>query len=128
MLVLGDEARENGLKYSLQQRLQVLYRKCGGKALEHLVFLNTNYRCHRDIVSFFNDLFFYKFKIKMNPYIDSQNPQVKYPLVFVCSSLTTTVDPEVEAELLLEQVKERQEGIDWQDICLTTATRTQVFL
>jgi hypothetical protein len=123
--VLGDEARENGLKYSLLQRLQVLYRKCGGKSLEHIVFLNTNYRCHRDIVKIFNELLFYNFKIKMSPH-DKSN-EVKCPLVFVCSSVTSTVDPEVEAQLLLKQVKERCEEIDWRDVCLTTATRTQVY-
>lgn len=129
LLVLGEEARENGLKYSLLQRLQVLYKKCGDKASKHMVSLNTNYRCHKDIVNIFNELFFYTSRIKMRPYNASERSQTKYPLVFVCSSLTSKVDYELakrEAQLLLQQVGERWDGTDPRTICLTTATRTQV--
>lgn len=104
MLVLGEEARENGLKYSLLERLQVLYRKCGGDALEHMVSLNTNYRCHEDIVRIPNELF-YDSKIETRPHNAILHPQAKFPLIFVCSSVTSSVDRNLEAELLLKQIR-----------------------
>lgn len=135
LLVLGDEARENGLKYSLLERLQDLYKKCGGEdALEHnMVELNTNYRCHRDIVKIPNELF-YGSKIKSRPHEASSHPKAKYPLLFVCSSLTSDVDNHLEANVILEQIEDftifhwpdRWGEWDLTKICLTTASKTQV--
>lgn len=124
--MLGDEARDNGLKYSLLQRLQVLYKKYGGIAEEHIVSLNTNYRCRREIVNLFNDLAFYESTIKMCPNY-SESYQAKYPLTFICSSITSTMNPKLEARLVLNEVEDfckvdRKSG----RICLATATRTQV--
>ena len=133
MLVLGDEARENGLKYSLQERLQNLYRRQGGLALYHMVSLNTNYRCHKSIIQIPNKLF-YESQIMSYPLKASPHPLAEFPLLFVCSSLTHEVDREVEASLLLEKVMyyimsnwpiqwgER----DWSNIGLVTSSRTQV--
>lgn len=133
LLVLGEQARENGLKYSLLERLKELYLQCGGNALHHMVSLNTNYRCRKEIVKIPSELF-YDSKIKMHPQNASAHPQAKYPLVFVCSSLTADVDPNLEAKLILQQIKHYVVSLwpvswgrqDLSKICLATASRTQV--
>lgn len=137
--MLGEEAREYGLKFSLLERLQDLYQQCGGNALEHMVSLNTNYRCHKEIVKIPSELF-YESKIKIRPQSASAHPQAKYPLVFVCSALTMGVDNKceanVEANVLLRQL-ENFVVLNWPDswgekdlskICLVTASRTQVLI
>lgn len=133
MLVLGEKARKNGLKYSLQERLQGLYKQCGGNALKHIVSLNTNYRCHEDIMKIPNELF-YGSKIKGNPLNALPHPGAKYPLIFVCSALTSKLECNLEAELLLKEVKRfmaswpSQWGYkDLSKIGLVTASRTQVY-
>ena len=133
--VLGNEARENGLRHSLQERLQSVYQKLGGLALEHMVSLNKNYRCHENIMQIPNELF-YDSKIKSSPELDAPlHHLTTFPLVFVCSSLVEEVDPHLEAELLLNSMqdyiisnwpKERWGKRDWNKICLTTALQTQV--
>ena len=132
LLVLGEEARENGLKYSLLQRLQNLYMQYGGTALQHLVSLNTNYRCHEDIVKIPNQLF-YDFEVKSFPHNASTHARAKYPLVFVCSSLVINADHKLEAKVLLKQAQKYISSwpYTWGDkdlkkICLATASRTQV--
>ena len=100
-----------------------------------MVSLNTNYRCHEDVMRIPNDLF-YDSKIKSCSQNASLHPQATYPLLFVCSSLTSDVDHHLEANLLLNQV--RRFVIDswpgcWGDedvkkVCLTTASQTQVFI
>lgn len=126
--MLGNEARENGLKYSLLERLRTLYEKCGDLALEHMVTLNTNYRCDSEVVKIPNELF-YESKIKTcahAPYSE--------PMKFVCSSLSAEVDHKLEAQVLLEQVKEfamSKWPLGWspeeqKSVCLATASRTQV--
>lgn len=132
LLVLGEEARENGLKYSLLERLEVLYKKCGGYALQHMVSLNTNYRCHEDIMKIPNELF-YESRIKLNTAV-STHPQAKYALMFICSSLTSNVDQYLEAELVLQQIKTllllnwpaKWGKRDLKKIGLVTASRVQV--
>ncbi len=131
--MLGKEARENGLKYSLQKRLQKLYRKLGGLALKHMVSLNTNYRCHENIIRISNTLF-YKGEIKSSALNAPPHHLAEFPLLFVCSSLTEEVDRDLEAKLLLDSMQhfilshwpdgwgER----DWNNICLTMASQTQV--
>ena len=132
--VLGDEARENGLKYSLQERLQKLYWELGGLALKHMVSLNTNYRCHEDIIQIPNTLF-YEGKIRSSALNAAPHHRAKFPLVFVCSSLSDEVDCDLEAKLLLDNMEQFvllnwPEGWgerDWNNICLTTASQTQVY-
>ena len=129
--MLGEEARENGLKYSLLERLQVLYNECGGQALDHMVSLNTNYRCHKDIVEIPNQLF-YENTIK-RPHHD-HNPGATFPLLFICSSISSTTDNNVEAQLILQQVEKftvHSWPSNWGErdltkICLVTASKTQV--
>ncbi len=135
LLVLGDEAREHGLKYSLLERLQLLYEKCGGDALQYMWFLNTNYRCHKDIMKIPNELF-YESTIKPHTIEACVHHLAEYPLVFVCSSLTLSVNGHLEARILLDSVKHFV-VVNWPKswgkknltrICLVTSTRTQVIL
>ncbi len=133
--MLGEAARENGFKYSLLERLQVLYKKHGGLALQHMVSLNTNYRCHKDLVKIPNELF-YESNIKScSPHDAFPHPKAAFPLIFVCSSLTAEVDCQLEAKILLEQVQyfamsHWPSSIwgkqDLQTIGLATASQTQV--
>ena len=131
--MLGKEARENGLKYSLLERLQILYKKCGDQALDHMVSLNTNYRCHPDIVNIPNQLF-YKNEIKPCPLNAHQHPAATFPLIFICSSINSTTDDELEAQLILQQVEKfavHSWPSNWGErdltkVCLVTASRTQV--
>ena len=131
--MLGAKARENGLKYSLLERLQDLYKSLGVLALQHMVSLNTNYRCHEEIVKIPNNLF-YKSKIQSRPIDAMPHPQARFPMIFVCSSLTEEVNSELEAQFLLEEVWNFVE-LKWpacwgtknfREICLATASRTQV--
>lgn len=133
MRVLGEEARENGLKYSLLERLQALYQKYGGCALRHMVSLNTNYRCHEDVMKIPNELF-YESKIKSHPQDAFPHHMAAYPLVFVCSSLTSEVNHELEAQLLLKEVERfviSNWPVNWgkkdpRKVCIVTPSRTQV--
>ena len=110
-----------------------MYQKCGGNALKHIVSLNTNYRCHEDVMRIPNDLF-YNSKIKSCSQSASLHPQATYPLLFVCSGLTSDVDHHLEANLLLEQIK-RFVIESWPECwgkqevertCLVTASQSQV--
>ena len=132
--MLGEEARENGLKYSLLERLQMLYEKCGGQALDYVVSLNTNYRCHKDIVEIPNQLFYENMiKRPLNAHHD-HHPDATFPLLFICSSISSTTDDELEAQLILQQVEKfavhswpsNWGKRDLTKICLVTASRPQV--
>ena len=131
--MLGEVARGNGLKCSLLERLQVLYNECGGQALNHMVSLNTNYRCHEDIMKIPNQLF-YEDKIKPRPFNAHHHPDAVFPLIFVCSSLGPTTDSKMEEQLVLQQAMKfavHSWPSDWgkrdlTKICLVSASRTQV--
>ena len=133
--MLGREARENGLKDSLLERLQQLYKELGDRALKHMVSLNTNYRCHPDIIKISRQLF-YRSKIISHPQNASVHPLAKHPLVFICSSLTVQAKSKLEARLLLGEV--RKYTSSWpacwgkkdgdKNICIVTASRTQVLM
>ena len=133
LLVLGEEARENGLKYSLMERLQELYKQFGGLAVQHMISLNTNYRCHKDLIQIPNDLF-YDSKIHSLPYDASPHPRAAFPLIFVCSSTTGQVNSQLEAQVLLEQVQyfavshwpTSWGARDLRKVCLATTSQTQV--
>ena len=130
---MGEEARENGLKYSLLERLCHLYMSLGDAALEHMVTLRNNYRCHADIMQLPNRLFYGN---TIEPHaLDAQlHPDFQYPLVFVCSSLNYEVDCKLEAKIVLEQLQsvvDRWPTKQWGErdltkVCLVTASRTQV--
>ena len=128
LLVLGDEARENGLKLSLLERLQILYRECGGLALDHMVSLYTNYRCREELIQIPNELF-YESKIKTKASSEMLPSSYPYPLKFVCSSITEETDPNCEALLLAEESRQfitSSRGHFVDEISAVTASRTQV--
>lgn len=103
MLVLGDEARDNGLKLSLLERLQMEYEKIGESAKEYLLTLSTNYRCHKSILAIPNQLFYSGLTSKAQK--ADPHPKALYPLLFICSNLTSDAcSPDIEASVLLEQV------------------------
>ena len=103
LLVLGDETRESGFKLSLLERLQLEYDKIGGPAKDYSVTLSTNYRCHKDIIAIPRELFYSELKGKARK--ADPHPKAPYPLLFVCSNLSSNVClPELEANVLLHQV------------------------
>lgn len=135
--MLGDEARENGFKLSLLERLQLQYDSIGGPAKVYSITLSTNYRCHRDILAIPHQLFYSGLKCKARK--SDTHPQAPYPLLFVCSNLTYDVcSSEVEAEVLLQQVNFfvqhwPSNNSSWGDynlqkIAVVTSTRPQVDL
>ena len=62
--MLGNETRESVFKLSLLVRRQIEYEKIGGPALDYLVTLSTNYRCHEDILAIPQQLFYSGLKSK----------------------------------------------------------------
>ena len=135
--MLGEEARDSGLKFSLLERLQKEYNKIGGRTNEYSMTLSTNYRCHKHILAIPHQLFYNGLKSKA--YKAIPHPQARYPLLFVCSNLTSNVlssTGDQEARLLLQQVntfagqhtwpQEQWGKYDLSSIAVVTATRTQV--
>jgi hypothetical protein len=81
----------------------VEYEKIGGLAKDCLLTLSTNYRCHEDILAIPHQLFYLGLKSKARQ--ASPHPKAAYPLLFVCSNVTSNVcSSEIEARILLEQV------------------------
>ena len=125
LLVLGEEAQENGLKGSLLERLQSHYKMAGDKAAVLKATLQTNFRCHECIVSFASRLF-YGSSVRTSQKCKriQPHPDFPYPLVFVCSSreeissYESSVN-EVEASLLLKKFMELS-------TCLQSATRSNI--
>ena len=133
LLVLGKEAHENGLQYSLLQRLHFLYGKLGDPALKHRVHLKTNYRCHPDIMTIPNFLF-YENEIIPRPLDAKTHSATPYPLLFICSSLKEEVDLSFEVKVLLQKMDElivRSWPKQWgrrnlSDTCFITSSHPQV--
>ena len=130
MLVLGDEAQENGLAVSLFERLHTLYGKLGGVARDHCATLVTNYRCHHGILELAEKLF-YK-SLKCNVPDSTAHPDAPYPLLFYCSSIDDKVQSvdstmnEQEAEIVLKLVAKFAKKWPTYQMCLMSTTRTQV--
>jgi len=138
LLVLGEEARENGLKYSIQERLENLYmsKDLAEIATSHIFHLNVNYRCHVEIMKILNNLF-YKKEIISKPMNANSHPMAPYPLLFVCSSLDTQMEPWKEAKILLDVLQksvienwpEKEWGVkNLSNVSVIAASRTQVLL
>ncbi len=135
LLVLGEEARENGLKYSLLERLLKLYKSqnLADFAKYHMFDLNVNYRCHANIMNIPNKLF-YSSKIIPMPVDALSHPRAPFPLIFVCSSLSHEAEPWLEARVLLDILEDmviRSWPSSWgptnlHDVALIAASRTQV--
>ena len=136
LLVLGEEARENGLKYSIQERLENLYmsKDLAETAASHIFHLNVNYRCHGKIMKILNNLF-YKNEITSSPVNAKCHPMAPYPLLFLCSSLSGQMEPWNEARIVLNILQnlviENWPKEEWghkklSDVSVIAASRTQV--
>lgn len=133
LLVLGEEARENGLKYSLLERLKMKYDELGGLANEYSLALNINHRCHEDILKIPIELFY---GLIWTTATAVPHPLAQHPLIFVCSSvsLTSNADDREVLLLLTQATKYVSEGAwpkewgayDQKKICIATSTRAQV--
>ena len=139
MLVLGDEAQENGLAVSLLERLHTLYGKLGEVAGDHCATLVTNYRCHHGILKLAEKLF-YDLALKCKVSDGTTHPAAPYPLQFYCSSIDDKVQSidssmnEQEAEITLKLVAEFAKKwpiaswgqLDISQMCFMSPTRSQV--
>jgi len=137
MLVLGDEAQENGLAVSLLERLHSRYRRLGKIAENHCATLVTNYRCHGGILELAGMFYNLALKCKIPP--SSAHPAAPYPLLFYCSSINDKVQlidstmNEQEAEIMLRLVAEFAKRwpnswgkVDLSQLCFMSPTRSQV--
>ena len=136
MLVLGDEARENGLAVSLLERLHGLYEKLREATRNHCVNLVTNYRCHQGILELAEKLF-YKLPLNCKIPKSSAHPDAPYPLLFFCSSIddkaqsnTNKQEAEIALKLVAKFAKqwptERWGRLDLSQMCFMSPTRSQV--
>ena len=139
MLVLGDEAQENGLAVSLLERLHRLYGKLGKVARNHCATLVTNYRCHHGILKLAEKLF-YDLELKCQVPDSTAHPAAPYPLLFYCSSIDNKVQSidstinEQEAEITLKLATEFAKRwpsaswgpVDLSQMCYISSTRSQV--
>ena len=110
----------------------MIYEKSGAPAKDYLVTLSTNYRCHKDILAIPHQLFYTGLKCKAKK--ADPHPKAPYPVLFVCSNLTTNIcSPDIEAEVLLDQVNIFVQ--DWptswgdhklEEIAVVTSTHPQV--
>ena len=108
-------------------------------AASHIFHLNVNYRCHGEIMKILNNLF-YKKEIISNPVNAKCHPKAPYPLLFVCSSLSSgpvssPMESQKEAHIVLdflqELVIENWPKAEWgdknlSDVSVIAASRTQV--
>ena len=139
LLVLGEQPRGKGLSVSLLERLEKHYQQVGGAAMDYLVRLVTNYRCHGDILSLAEELF-YKSSLKSEVPADSTHPEAPFPLIFVCSSISPPQPGEnpvneLEARVVIEQLSKYAPGwpqdrwgenFDPSQICIMSPSRSQV--
>ena len=104
--MLGDIARDNGLAKSLFTRLREFYNQY------HLpvAVLNTNHRCHKEIVYLAQTLF-YSQSLQSRAYSNTISG-IAHPIWFVCSSLEKKArsheyveTDENEAKNLVKQIK-----------------------
>ena len=135
--MLGEDARECGLKLSLLERLHHHYIACNASMYEAV--LTTNHRSHPDILGLANALF-YKCNLRTAVNPGCSHPLAPFPLVFVCSSAdmsASLVEPSVdnhEAIVLLERARvyanswpETTWGkIDYSQLCIVSVGRGQV--
>ena len=132
MLVLGEEARENGLKVSLLERLKALYRSIGDKTNFQQANLMNNFRCHKLILEFASKMF-YKSTVKPSPVTSHiQSPHgFSFPLVFVCTSVKEidnydqSVNDE-EAMNLMDMLQQHIRENRGHQICVMSSSRAQV--
>ena len=143
MIVLGDIARDNGLKISLLERLERRYDEIGGEC--YLIHLDVNYRCHPMLTKFLSDVV-YKYPIE--PAVTDNSTKKGHfadvdacPCFFYCchvnSDVPSNVDAmEVEAKAViswLEYLESEAKNIKEEgkksedDICVVSSFKKQVF-
>ena len=144
ILVLGEKARENGLKCSLLERLYTIYSKeeLAEASQTHCATLLTNFRSHHALLSLPSYLFYSSALMTVAEATTQLHPDAGYPLHFICASLDQQV-LEVsesinrrEVELVLDEVKKFVDIYSWpkewgkrnlSDICIMATTTNQVF-
>ena len=143
ILVLGEKARENGLKYSLLERLYTVYSK---EELEeasktHCAILLTNFRSHHALLSLPSYLFYSSALMTVAEATTQLHPDAGHPLHFICSSLDQDVQEVSESsnikeiELIFKEVRKFVNNWpkkEWGErnlssICIMTTTANQVF-
>ena len=111
----------------------------GRRAAPYITRLVTNYRCHNDILSL-SERLFYDLTLKSVVPAESTHPNAPYPLVFVCSDITKPLPSEnpineLEARIIIEQLQKYAPGwpqdrwgskVDPSQICLMSSSRSQV--
>ena len=142
ILVLGGEAREHGLKYSLLERLHSQYsqEELYEASEMHCATLLTNFRSHHALLSLPSYLFYGSALVTVAETTSHLHPDTDYPLHFVCSSISEDVLPiedsvnTSEASLVLSETRKYVK--DWpeyewgqknlRDICIMATTANQV--
>ena len=143
ILVLGEKARENGLKYSLLERLYTIYSK--EELLEasqtHCASLLTNFRSHHALLSLPSYLFYSSALMTVAKATTQLHPDAGHPLHFICTSLDKEVlevsesSNRKEIELILDEVNKYVDNWPYKewgeenlsDICIMATTANQVF-
>ena len=146
LLVLGDEARDNGLKLSLLERLHGIYNSSPLKHYSetHCATLLNNYRCHGALLSLPSYLFYNSALVTKAQSNAQLHPMCsEFPLHFICSSLNDEMlevkegTNEMEAEILLGEVMKYCSSwpvyewggrVNLSSVCIMTATSNQVSL
>ena len=150
MIVLGDIARDNGLKISLLERLERRYDEIGGEC--YLIHLDVNYRCHPMLTKFLSDVV-YKYPIKSAA--AESSPEGWFfdaeacPCLFYCCHIFEDVSEaatvaanlnamEAEAKAAIswleklepetkEPSEDNNEGTLEDNVCIVSSFRKQVF-
>ncbi|XP_019848953.1 PREDICTED: uncharacterized protein LOC109580354 isoform X2 [Amphimedon queenslandica] len=132
VVVLGDIARENGLKMSLLERLERQYDEIGGTL--PLIHLDVNYRCHPMLTQFLAEVV-YKYPIKSAA---NCSTRTACPCLFHCCHINSDVPSnaiamEIEAkaviswlEKLESEAKIPKDKIFEDNICVVSSFRKQL--
>ena len=129
-MVLGDIAHNNGLGLSLLQRLYYQYHgHFFEESKESTVLLKINHRSHCDLLALLSKLF-YNSELHPSDSVVPLHSTESYPLKFICSSVSNTVDdrePTCEDEMstILYQVTKLKLK-DYSSACVMTTNQKQV--
>lgn len=142
--MLGNEARENGLKKSLLERLYSIYDTPDllEVSQDHSATLLTNFRCHHALLSLPSYLFYGSALVTVAEATNALHPDALYPIHFVCSDLNEEIvevsesQNETEVLVVLSELKKYVSDKKWpkeewgernlEDICIMAATANQV--